>query len=71
MHFLGIKMSFISDSKVCIDMREYLQKIVDLFGEGNLKPLIIPTRSKIRLHISIFSIFLLFLLYLKVLYRKK
>ena len=48
-NFLGIKMSFTDNSRVCIDMREYLGKAVSLYGKEGMKPVTILARNKLRI----------------------
>ena len=41
-------MSFTNDSKVCIDMQEYLLKAIFLYGEEGMKPVTTIARNKLR-----------------------
>ena len=47
--FLRIKISFVDNSKVYINMRDYLHKVINSFREKDLKLVTILTTSKIRL----------------------
>ena len=43
--FLGVKLSFADDERVCVDMREYLQKVIDYFREPEFEPDVAPVRK--------------------------